>query len=166
MPETETATRVAETLRSLSKEEEQPLLPYALLGTTFVSGLGALLVVARKRLPERFSPGDLILLSLVTHKLSRLISRDRVTRPLRAPFTEVTVEDKPLELEERPRGDGTQRALGELISCPYCLDQWIAAGFIGGLALAPRQTRAVASLFAVVAGSDYLQHLHRWARKL
>jgi Protein of unknown function (DUF1360) len=123
-----------------------------------------MLIASRRRLPERFSAGDLALVALGTHKLSRLIARDRVTRPLRAPFTEVQAEDPPLELRERAVGRGLRRAVGELLSCPYCMDQWIAGAFISGLVLAPRPTRATASMFAAVTGSDYLQHLHRWVR--
>lgn len=145
-------------------DEEHPLVSYAVLGSTFAAAFAGLLVGARGRLPESYGTRDLVLASLATHKLSRLIARDRVTRPLRAPFTEVEHPDPPLELSERARGRGPRRALGELLSCPYCLDQWIGGVFIAGLTLAPRQTRAAASLFAVVTGSDYLQHLHRWAR--
>jgi hypothetical protein len=143
-----------------SSEQERPLGSYAALGATFVGAFGGMLIAARGRLPERFATGDLVLSALAAHKLSRLISRERVTRPLRAPFTEVQHEEPPLEQRERPTGHGPRRALGELLSCPYCLDQWIAGAFIGGLVLAPRPTRAIASMFAVVTGSDYLQHLH------
>ncbi|MEA2200807.1 MAG: hypothetical protein QOI89_1403 [Solirubrobacteraceae bacterium] len=145
-------------------ELERPLGSYAALGTTFVGAFGGMLIAARGRLPDRFSAGDIALVALGTHKLSRLVARDRVTRPLRAPFTEVQGEDPPLELNERASGHGLRRAVGELLSCPYCLDQWIAGMFIGGLVLAPRPTRATASMFAAVTGSDYLQHLHRWVR--
>lgn len=145
-------------------DDERPLASYAALSSTFVGAFGGMLIASRKRLPERFSTGDLALIALGTHKLSRTIARERVTRPLRAPFTEVQREDPPLELSERARGRGLRRAVGELLSCPYCLDQWIAGAFIGGLVLAPRPTRATAGMFAVVTGSDYLQHLHRWVR--
>jgi hypothetical protein len=143
-------------------EDERPLGSYAALGTTFAGAFGGMLVACRRRLPERLSAGDLALVALGTHKLSRTIARDRVTRPLRAPFTEVQGEEPPLELRERATGSGLRRAIGELLSCPYCLDQWIAGAFIAGLVLAPRPTRATAGMFAAVTGSDYLQHLHRW----
>lgn len=143
---------------------ERPLGPYSLLSGGYVGAFGALLLGARGRLPERFATGDLVLASVATHRLSRLISRDRVTRPLRAPFTEIEAEDPPLELRERARGRGLRRALGELLSCPYCLDQWIASAFVAGFVLAPRPTRTVASTFAVVSGADYLQHVQHWVR--
>ncbi len=143
---------------------ERPLGSYAAFATVFVAAFGGTLIAARRRLPERLPSGDLVLGALATHKLSRLISRERVAAPLRAPFTEVQAEDPPLELRERPVGRGPRRALGELLTCPFCLDQWIAAAFTVGLLLAPRPTRAVAGMFAIVTGSDYLQHVHRWVR--
>src|SRR5437588_12563356 len=108
-------------------DAERPLASYALLGGTYAAAFGGVLVAGRRRIPERFALGDLALLALGTHKLSRLITRDRVTRPLRAPFTEVDEEDPPVELSERATGTGLRRAVGELLSCPYCLDQWIAS---------------------------------------
>ena len=55
------------------------------------------------------------------------------------------------------RGTGVQKAVGELITCPFCLDQWVATGFLAGLVAAPRATRWLASAFAVRAGADALQ---------
>jgi hypothetical protein len=34
---------------------------------------------------------------------------------------------------------------------------WTAAGFVGGLLVAPRLTRWVATIFTVLAGADVLQ---------
>ena len=36
---------------------------------------------------------DLVLVTVATHKLSRLVAKDRITSTLRAPFT--SVEDRP-----------------------------------------------------------------------
>ena len=84
-----------------------------------------------------------------------------MTRPDRVPFTEVEGRGAPGELKEHPRGNGARRAIGELLSCPFCLDAWVANGFVSGTLFAPRVTRAVASLFVVVAISDSLQLLYR-----
>ncbi len=43
---------------------------------------------ADRPLPERVSPGDILLLGVATHKLSRLLAKDWVTSFYRAPFTE------------------------------------------------------------------------------
>jgi hypothetical protein len=47
--------------------------------------------------------------------------------------------------------------VGELVTCPYCLDQWVAAGFAVGYVFAPRASRLTASVFATVAIADFLQ---------
>ena len=48
-----------------------------------------------------------------------------------------------------------------LLTCPYCIGQWIALAGVTGVVLAPRTTRTVASVLAVSAASDYLQVVHR-----
>jgi hypothetical protein len=47
--------------------------------------------------------------------------------------------------------------------CPYCLATWVAGGFLAGMAISPRRTRAVASLFTVVAIADGLHLAYRAA---
>ena len=110
----------------------------------------------RRPLPERLPPYDLAVLALATHRLSRLISRDPVTSPLRAPFTKFAGTSGPAELHEEARGEGVRHTIGELVTCPFCVSQWVATGFVGGLVFAPRATRLVASVFAATATSDFL----------
>jgi hypothetical protein len=80
-----------------------------------------------------------------------------VTAALRAPFSEYDDQGGPAEVEEHPRGVGPRRAIGELVTCPYCLDQWVAAGFTVAAIFAPRASRLTASVFAAVALADFLQ---------
>jgi Protein of unknown function (DUF1360) len=116
--------------------------------------LGARLT--RRTLPK---PGldEIALYGVATHKLSRLLTKEKVTAPLRAPFAEYDDKGGPAEVEERPRGSGARRAIGELVTCPYCLDQWVASGFVVASIFAPRATRMTASVFATVAVADFLQ---------
>jgi hypothetical protein len=139
---------------------EHPLASYALLVAVFSSlfaGFLAALGIRRQRLPERIALGDLALIAVATYRLARLLSKDSVTSFLRAPFTEFVKPIGEGEVEERPRGTGLRHAIGEMLGCPFCLAQWVAAGFIYGLVLAPRLTRVVASIFAVYAAADWLQ---------
>ena len=144
--------------------EEKPLAQYGVLMAVFNALCGGLLIGFRSRLPERFSAGDLALLTIGTHKLSRLIAKDKVTSPLRAPFTRYEEDAGPSEVSETPRGSGFRLAIGELISCPFCVTQWIAAVGLFGLAVAPRPTRFIASLFTVVSGADFLQIAYKAAQ--
>lgn len=95
---------------------------------------------------------------MATHKLSRLLARGSVTSPLRAPFTQFEGAAGLAEHHERPRGEsGVRHTVGELLTCPFCLGVWLATAYVGALAVAPRQARAVASVLGVVAVSDWLQ---------
>jgi len=138
-------------------EPRSRLVPYGLLAGAYAATVGAFLWRFRGRLPEGISGRDLALIGVASHKTSRTIAKDKVTAPLRAPFTEHEGEGGPRELEESPRGIGLQHTVGELIVCPFCLDQWVATGYVAGLVVAPRATRFVAAVMATVAISDFLQ---------
>lgn len=146
-----------------SPDQERPLGGYAALMASFAAVAAAFSAwVARsgRELPERPSPADLALLTVATHKASRLIAKDRVTSALRAPFTEFEDDAGPGEVSENARGRGLRRAVGELVICPYCLGLWIAAAFSAGLVAAPRPTRWAAGVLTAVVGSDVLQIVH------
>jgi hypothetical protein len=155
---------VRERLRDEGREyahgEERPLAGYARVMGVYTAGtvaLGALVAARRQSLPDRPSTGDLALAAVATAKVARLLSRDAVTSPLRAPFTRYESPGGPAEVNEKVRGHGAQHAVGELLTCPFCLSQWIATGFAFGFLLAPRLTRQVAGTFAVLEAADLLQ---------
>ena len=143
-----------------SPDQHRPLGGYALLTGSFLGsagGFAAWMRASGRELPDAVSGGDLALVTVATHKVSRLMAKDRVTSAVRAPFTEFQGDAGPGEVDEAARGRGLRRAVGELLICPYCLGLWIAAAFIAGLAVAPRPTRWVASVFTALFGSDVLQ---------
>ena len=137
-----------------------PLKSYAALATAFNVALAAGLVATRDDLPERFSPFDLVLLGVATHKYSRLLAKDRVTSFLRAPFVRYEGEAGPSEVSESPRGQGPRRAIGELINCPFCVGMWVASGLGVGFVAAPRVTRFLAGVGAALAAADFLHLAH------
>jgi hypothetical protein len=96
------------------------------------------------------------LLALATHRVSRTLARDTVTSFVRAPFTRFVERAKFNEVNEEPVGRGMRRSIGELISCPSCTAQWVAAAFTAGLLLAPRATRAAAAMSSIYALADFL----------
>jgi hypothetical protein len=92
-----------------------------------------------------------------------VLTKDKVTSPLRAPFTELEGKGGPAEFEERSRGTGVRKAIGELLICPYCVGLWVVAAFSVGLLFAPRVTRFIASLFAALTISDFFQIAYKAA---
>jgi hypothetical protein len=140
-----------------------PLRSYAAFMALYNGAFAGSLLAARRTGRElpRLTAGDVALFGVATHKLSRLLAKEKVTAALRAPFTEYEEKGGPAEVRESPRGEGTRRAVGELLSCPYCLDQWVASGFAVGAVFAPRASRLVAGVFATVAVADFLQLAYR-----
>jgi len=155
--------------RTPRREHGLPTGDYAALVALF-NGVLVSTLLARKcasqSLPERVEPQDLILFALSTQKLSRVITKDKITAAFRAPFTEVEGKGGAGELEERGRGHGLRRAVGDLITCPFCLGTWIASGFIYGFLFTPRLTRILASIFAVSGIADFLQQAYVKAQEM
>ncbi|NEK58711.1 DUF1360 domain-containing protein [Geodermatophilus sabuli] len=111
-----------------------------------------------RELPDRIPPGDAALLAVATFRLARRIAKDPVTAPLRAPFTAFQGPSGHAEVAEEVREHGgVKHAVGELLTCPFCLAQWVATGLVFGYATMPRATRLVALTMTLVAGSDVLQ---------
>lgn len=143
---------------------EESLPSYAALAGLFNLLLALFLLIARKAgrpIPERIEARDIALLGVATHKVSLLVAHDAVTSPLRAPFTELQEKQSPKRVSEKPRGKGLRRSLGELLTCHFCVGQWVASFFTYGLVFAPALTRLVASIFAIVAVSDHLHQTYK-----
>ena len=148
--------------------DERALPEYAAMIAGFATAFGVSVAAARRRrgqLPEAIGARDVVMAGIATQKLSRLIAKDRVTSVVRAPFTRLEGEEGPAEVSESPRGGRVRQAIGELVSCPFCLSQWVAGGFTAGLLLAPRPTRVVVSMFDMVALSDFLQVAYKAAEE-
>jgi len=147
--------------------DEQLLAEYAALLGFYITTVAVLTGAAmeQRRLPRRFSLLDLALLGTATHKLSRIVAKDRITSILRAPFVSYIRGAGAGEVEEEPRGRGIQRGIGQLISCPYCIAPWCATALAFGFVFAPRVTRFFAGILASVAASDFLHRAYIAAKE-
>jgi hypothetical protein len=71
-------------------DEDRPLGGYLMTMTVYAGITGALAAAVRmtgREVPDGLSAKDIALSALATYKLSRLLTKDPVTSPLRAPFT-------------------------------------------------------------------------------
>lgn len=126
-----------------------------------VSAGAAAVRAGGRELPNRISFGDAALLTIATFRLARRIAKDPVTSPLRAPFTSFQGSSGEAEIAEEVREHGgVKHAVGELLTCPFCLAQWVATCLVFGYATAPRATRLAALTMTMVAGSDVLQFVY------
>jgi hypothetical protein len=148
--------------RPLERGGASPFGAYELLTGLFNAGLWTLASTrkARSRFEGQVHWGDIALLGIATHKLTVILSRERVTMPLRAPFTEQRDEGPGGKREERPEAHGLRRAIGELVTCPYCMAPWVATVLFSGYLVAPARVRMASSVFAAVTVSDFLNQLY------
>lgn len=158
-----TRRRVSDEVRGYDEQGEVPLPGYAGSLVAFAAATAAVAAAGRSRgrgLPERYDLADIALGAIATHKFTRLVSKGSVTSPIRAPFTEFDEPAGSAELNESARGGQVRHTVGELLTCPFCLGQWVGTGYVAGLGLAPRTTRTWAAVFAVTGVSDALHQVY------
>jgi hypothetical protein len=142
---------------------ERPLGGYAVLVGVFtvaLSGILASTVTKSEDEAPELNWSDLLLLGIATHKLSRVVTKDLVTSPFRAPFVKFKKSAGAGEVEEEARGEGIQEAVGDLITCPYCIAPWLASALVFGFQRAPRTIRVLSGIFCITAASDFLNQLY------
>jgi hypothetical protein len=162
--------RLTRLRRDYAPHEHRPLDGYVVTMGAFGVLAGTLAAAAKvtgQPVPERPSTADVVLISIATHKLSRLLAKDAITSPLRAPFTRFAEPGGSGEINEevRDQGSSLRHSIGELVSCPFCLAVWVATGLTGGLVFAPRLTRLAATVFTATAASDFLQMAYSLAKE-
>lgn len=139
--------------------DPRPLAAYAALmaGYTVAGGALALALRPRRGRIRRPSAGEFALLALATQRLTRLVAKDSVTSPLRAPFTRFEGPAGEGEVNEQVVGTGLRHAVGELVTCPFCLAPSMATGLWASTVALPTLGSAVVTILATAQASDTLQ---------
>jgi hypothetical protein len=163
-------TRADQVGRAYAPHEHRPLDGYVVAMGAFgalATSLGVAAKLLGRPVMERPAAGDVVLVSIATHKLSRLLAKDAVTSPLRAPVTRYAGPAGAAELNEEVRDEGSsvRHGIGELLTCPFCLAMWVSTALTGGLVLAPRVTRLAAAALTATAVSDFLQLVYDSAKQ-
>jgi hypothetical protein len=147
--------------------DDRAMRGYVPLLLAFASAAGAVAGAARLsgHRPDPLTPWDLVTMSLATHKVGRLIAKDAVTSPLRAPFARFQGAAGDAEVQEEVAGHGAHKALGELVTCPFCIGPWAALTLVTGRSFVPALTRVVEGGLAAVALADFLQLAYATAQQ-
>jgi hypothetical protein len=150
----------------MGRKQQGRSAAYGPLLAVYMSGVTVAAVAVRVARPRIAEPRaiDVVLLGTATFKLSRLVANDKVLEPVRDPFVEETSPGEGSELNCEPAGVGVRRALGELLTCPFCLSVWIGTALIFGFAVAPRAVRLVAAGLSAVAFADCGQYAYAGLR--
>ena len=138
---------MAESRRQNGERERRERTTYVTLMWLFLGVFGAFASRARgQERPLDLRPLDVGLLGLATYRAGRLAAYDRVTEPLREPFTETTPDEYGAGENVIAEGEGVRKAVGELVSCPTCVGTWVAAGLVYGLQVVPGPTRVLMTI--------------------
>jgi hypothetical protein len=143
--------------------KDLPLGWYAVTALTYV-GLATLAVRSASRKKVELTTRDLVLFGTAVHKLSRLITKATVTSPFRAVLTRYECSLGYGEFQEGSRRGGFLGDLGDLVSCNYCADAWVALVGLFGLTKAPGPTRIAIQGLSVIAMADFLHVLYETIR--
>jgi hypothetical protein len=112
-----------------------------------------------------FSLFTILILGLAVFRAADVISNEVVTKPLRAPFVDLVVNDEGEE-EERPKKEGFRGSFGSLLYCPSCVGVWVATIFIYGYLLLPVATMVVASILSLSALERLFNAWTRQSRRI
>ncbi|MFU8802749.1 MAG: DUF1360 domain-containing protein [Bradymonadaceae bacterium] len=154
-------------LRTEEPDREQlPMKGYGILlglfGVSFMTLMGW--ARRRKMFVEEIDVADLIVLGVGSHKLARIITKDRITTVLRQPFTvyEGTEGALPAEVTEHVRRDGGEfrAAVGELLTCPYCASTWSTTALFGTYLSDRKLGRTIGMFFSLIAVADIAQKIY------
>jgi Protein of unknown function (DUF1360) len=158
---------ITEEIKSGYGAENVPLGSYALLMGTYAAAFSTLYYLSTRNGREIAKPKglDLALLTVASYKLSRVVTMSFIGSPIRAAFTERGESLKGGEVQDKARGEGLQRAIGNLVTCPFCFSVWATTGLFFGYNFAKRATIQASYILSIAAVDDFLNLSYRSLRE-
>ncbi|WP_404331240.1 DUF1360 domain-containing protein [Mesobacillus maritimus] len=77
-----------------------------------------------------FSLAAILIISLASFRLTRLIVFDKITEFIRSPFFDEVMEEGEVFLVVKPKG--IRKWIGEMLSCYWCTGIWVSAILVAG----------------------------------
>lgn len=105
------------------------------------------------------------LLAIGSYKFSRVVTMSFIGSPIRAPFTTRGESLAGGEVQDHARGEGIQKAIGSLLTCPFCFNVWGASTLFYASRFLPQLTMRVATILSLAAVGDVFHLLYRDLRQ-
>ena len=100
---------------------------------------------------------EILLFGLATYRVANIISTEKITKPLRAPFVDEVEENG--KTVEKPKTSGWAGATGYLIHCPACTGVWVATTFVSLYIFLPNAAYFLGFIFALSAVERIIAHV-------
>ena len=103
---------------------------------------------------------NLLILSLASFRLTRLLVFDKITVFIRAPFfDEIEEENEAGEIEVYylPKKRGVKKFFGELLSCYWCTGIWASALIVAFFLLVPRYSAPIILILAIAGLASMIE---------
>ena len=148
-------------------KEPIPLGGYITLMSVYGLTLIGLTALDRKRnaAPAEIKPLPLLMAAMGSYKFARIVTMSFIGSPIRAPFAKRGESLAGGEVQDEARGEGLQKAIGSLLTCPFCFNVWSATGFFFGMRFFPRLTQNLSHILATAALGDVLHLGYRNVRE-
>ena len=105
--------------------------------------------------PLPLNPLHLALLALAVYRGAHILSNEKITKPLRAPFITTHENTEGREIEE-PLTTGLRGAIGALLCCPSCTGIWVATILVYGYLILPYPCSIIIIILALSAVERFL----------
>lgn len=105
---------------------------------------------------------NLLVLSLASFRLTRLLVFDKITEFIRDPFfneIQEVNEEGEIEVYYLPKEKGVKRFFGELLSCYWCTGIWASAAIVGMSLLSPEYSFPIILILAVAGLASILESI-------
>jgi len=103
----------------------------------------------------------LVLLTLASFRLTRLVVHDKITSFIRRPFIdEITIEEEGIPVTyTKIKGKGIQYFIGELLSCTWCSGIWCTALLLLIYVLFPGVGEVIIILLSIAGAAGVIEAL-------
>ncbi|MEH7307935.1 DUF1360 domain-containing protein [Neobacillus drentensis] len=105
---------------------------------------------------------NLLLLTLASFRLTRLLVFDKITEFIRVPFfneIKEEMEDGEIEVYYLPKEKGVKKFFGELLSCYWCTGIWASTGIVSLSLLYPDFSFPIILILGVAGFASILESI-------
>lgn len=100
----------------------------------------------------------LLMISLASFRVTRLIVFDKITEFIRAPFFDIVMDGE--ESFFVPKSTGLKKWIGGLLDCYWCTGFWVSLGLFSLVKLLPEIGEPIIVVFAIAGLASFIESIN------